>query len=267
MKYYDQDNNRLVFIQNQANVNFWETHWDNYGVEKLIKSATLDPRILWPTRKYLPPGSRLLEGGCGLGQFVYSLHVHGYDAYGIDYASKTVEQINKVMPELKVLEGDVRALPFSSGFFDGYWSLGVIEHFYEGFDLIAEEMKRVLKPGGYLFLTFPCLSNLRKKKIRQNRYRVWLPNQEHINSFYQFALSGEDVCKVFVDLGFELVQRKPKGGLKGFKDEIGNGFLRRLLQKIFDSSVLPGRALAFGLDLILSPYAGHMELLILRSCN
>ena len=264
MKYYDRLNNRLVFIQNRAEEEFWEKHWQKYDVEKVITSASSSRFLLGNIRKYLPLGARVLEGGCGLGQYVYCLYVNGYDAYGIDSAQRTVEQINKAIPELKVLVGDVRELPFERGFFDGYCSLGIIEHFYEGFDVVALEMRRVIKSGGYLFLTFPYLSNLRKKKIDKNKYELWKSSPELVTNFYQFALSGDSVCKFFLDLGFELIARRPINGLKGFKDEIDVGSLKGLLQKVYDSTSLPGRILAYGLDQMLSPLAGHCEMMVLR---
>ena len=262
MKFYDKKNNRLVFIQKKATEEFWEKHWDKYNVEKVIKSASSSRFLLGYTRKYLQPGARILEGGCGLGLYVYCLHVNGYESYGVDYASKTVQQVNQVIPELKVFVGDVRALPFGDGFFDGYWSLGVIEHFYDGFEAAAIEMRRVLRSGGYLFLTFPCLSYLRRLKIGKNKYKLWQPSREFIDSFYQFALPGEYVHDVFRELGFELVSRKGITGLKGFKDEIGPAKLSQLLQSIYDSTSLIGRALAYGLDMFLSPLAGHCEMMV-----
>jgi SAM-dependent methyltransferase len=264
MKYYDSSNNRLVFIQEQATEEYWDEHWNDYEVEKVVKSAASSRFILGHTRKYLRPRARILEGGCGLGQYVYCLHVNGYDSYGIDYATKTVQQVKQVIPELKVFGGDVRNLPFGDEFFDGYWSLGVIEHFYDGFEPVALEMRRVLKPGGYLFLTFPYLSFLRKLKIDQSKYELWLPTRERIAHFYQFALPGEHVSEVFRGLGFELVSSKGITGLKGFKDEVGPRRLRRLLQSIYDSTSLTGRVFAYGLDLLLSPLAGHCEIMVLR---
>lgn len=61
-KYYDKTNNRLVFINNEANAIFWDSHWDKYNLEQAIKSAILNRMILVPTRKYLSKGSRILEG-------------------------------------------------------------------------------------------------------------------------------------------------------------------------------------------------------------
>jgi len=42
-------------------------------------------------------------------------------------------------------------LKFPNNFFDGYWTLGVIEHFWEGYNQIIEEAKRVIKPGDIYF--------------------------------------------------------------------------------------------------------------------
>lgn len=47
---------------------------------------------------------------------------------------------------------DVRKLQFADGFFDGYWSLGVIEYFWEGYNEIVNEVKRVIKPGMFSVL-------------------------------------------------------------------------------------------------------------------
>ena len=39
-----------------------------------------------------------------------------------------------------------------------------IEHFIDGYDAILSEMYRVIKEGGYLFLTVPSMSIIRKVK-------------------------------------------------------------------------------------------------------
>lgn len=264
IKYYDVENHRLVFIHQQATEEYWDEHWDKYDVEKVIKSASSSRFLLGNTRKYLRPGARILEGGCGLGQYVYCLHTNGYESYGIDYAAKTVQQVNQVVPELKVFVGDVRELPFGEGFFDGYWSLGVIEHFYDGFGHVALEMRRVVRPGGYVFLTFPCLSILRRIKIRLGRYEAWVPKENLISHFYQFALSGTVVCQYLQSLGFRLVKRRFVEGLKGLKDEVGITSIQSILRKIYNSSNFANRVFAYSLSQILAPLTGHCELMVLQ---
>lgn len=263
-RFYDIENNRLVYIHTTAESEFWDSHWDQHDIRKMIQSVVLNRMILGPTRKYLKKGSRILEGGCGLGQNVWSLAKHGYDAYGVDYAIETVRRINKVLPDLQVACQDIRQLDFEDGFFDGYWSLGVIEHFYNGFEDIVVEMMRVIKPGGYLFLTFPSMSTFRRKKAHQGKYPVWEAEQPLIKDFYQFALSTNEVKSKMIQNCFELIESKPISGLKGFKDEMTNEVIKRGLQKIYDSRSFLIRVLAWGLDQILAPYSGHCERMIFR---
>lgn len=160
-RYFDHQNHRLVYINSLATSQFWDDHWQTNNFEKAVKNNH-NPFIIKNTQRYLSTGSRILEGGCGRGDKVYSLQNHGFDAYGVDFAPEVIEKINNVVPELQVTLGDVRKLEFSSNFFDGYWSLGVIEHFFNGYEDIASEMNRVLRPGGILFLTAPGLSPIRK---------------------------------------------------------------------------------------------------------
>ncbi|GAI52286.1 unnamed protein product, partial [marine sediment metagenome] len=121
------------------------------GFEKRIKVRN-NRFIIGHTKKYLSPGAKVLEGGCGRGNKVYALYQHGYDAYGVDYAEETVKKVNQYAPELKITVDDIRNLNFEDGFFDGYWSLGVIEHFYDGYDAMLREMHRVLSEGAIFSL-------------------------------------------------------------------------------------------------------------------
>jgi cyclopropane fatty-acyl-phospholipid synthase-like methyltransferase len=136
LRFFDKVNNRLVYISSEATNDYWDDHWENDKFEKMIK-ITSNKFISSNTKKYLNKGSRILEGGCGRGQNVYLLQNQGYEVIGIDYAYKTVNKVNEVVPEIQVQLGDVRKLEFEANSFDGYWSLGVIEHFYNGYDDIA----------------------------------------------------------------------------------------------------------------------------------
>src|SRR3989344_7327451 len=167
-----------------------------------------------------------------------------------------------LVPELKIHLGDVRKLEFPDASFDGYWSLGVIEHFPVGYDAIAHEMHRVLKPGGYLFLTFPALSPLRRLKAYFKAYPLFEENNFDFKNFYQFALNQQDVLRTFENVGFEAVKKKRYEGLKGLKDESGS--LKPFFQMIYDNKSLFGKILSHSLSLVFAPVASHMSLLILK---
>ena len=270
-KFFDKYNNRLVFIGKKANSNFWDEHWDVDDFRKAVISdfglSSPRRRVLKLTKKYLhPQDGPILEGGCGRGQNVYVLQKAGFNCIGVDYAKKTVVKINKLIPEIDVRYGDVRKLEFENGYFAGYWSLGVIEHFWDGYDEILLEIKRVLKPGGYLFLTFPYMSPLRILKAKLGLYPSLnnLNKIEILTNFYQFALDHKKVLKDLEKLGFRLKYKKSFGGIKGFKDEITP--LKTVFQKLYDykgKSFLI-KALKFLLNEILSIFAGHFILLIFK---
>lgn len=262
MRYYDRENNQLVYIQEAATPDFWDRQWEDNKLKKTILAGAKE-RFVYPiTRRYLKPGAKILEGGFGKGQFVYSLYSRGFDAYGVDYAAKTVAKVSALFPELKLSLGDVRNLSFSDNFFDGYWSVGVIEHFTEGYDPIAKEMFRVLKPGGVLFLTFPYMSPLRKLKAKLGMYPLLTEENFDKDKFYQFALNSKNVIKRFESFGFELIKEKPYSGFKGLKDE--SGIFRPFFQRIYDNSSLPAKLVSYALTILFSPFTSHATVLILR---
>lgn len=261
MRFYDQSNHRLVYIEQAATPEYWSSQWEDEKLKQSILAGNKERFVFPTTAKYLPKGSKILEGGCGKGQFVYSLQSRGYEALGVDFAEVTIKKIHQTLPELPVQIGDVRKLDFLDNTFDGYWSLGVIEHFPDGYEAIAREMHRVLKPEGYLFLTFPYMSPLR-------RFKAWLGAYPHLTPlsdmkhFYQFALDHKRVIKSLLPLGFDLVTTQPYEGFKGFKDE--SGFMRPLFQKLYNQKNIVAQGLIYILAKFLAPFSGHTILLILK---
>lgn len=261
--FYDKSNNRIVYIEKNASPDFWDAHWSIANFKSRVEGSKNNAFILENTQRYLKEGV-ILEGGCGMGGNVYCLHYNGYTAYGVDFAEKTVGKINNYFPELKVTVGDVRALDFEDDFFDGYWSLGVIEHFYDGYDHILKEMKRVVKKGGYVFLTFPYMSPLRKFKAKLSLYKKYENNNRDLKNFYQFALDATAVRYDFEKHGFMLKYAKPFDGLKGFKDEVL--IFKPILQKLYDyngrSSLI--HRLRSLLTEILANFSAHIILMVFQ---
>jgi len=145
-KFYDKNNNRLVFIKNKADDKFWDKHWSKNDRLQYSSCVSRMNFVVNCTKKFLTPGNnKILEGGCGLGHNVNNLQICGYEVIGVDYAKNAICLIKSKKPKLDVRFGDVRNLQFENEYFDGYWSLGVIEHFYNGYDAITKEMNRVLK--------------------------------------------------------------------------------------------------------------------------
>lgn len=259
--FYDRKNKALVYTGRSATPEFWDKHWETDDFVNSVKQY--NGFLSKITKRYLKGGSKVLEAGCGTGKNVYTLKRSGFRAFGVDYALQTVFLLHKCSPGFNIFPGDIKNLPFQNNYFDGCWSLGVIEHFFSGYQEIAKEMARVVCPGGYLFLTFPHMSPLRKLKVFLNRY-PYLPDDFVLrhNEFYQFALDVEKTKKQFKLLGFEVLHSERLDGVKGLKDELL--YLKPMLQRIYDSRWFLFRVVKKILDKLLKKWCGHSVLLVLR---
>lgn len=265
MKYFDSENKRLVYIKTASSEKFWTEHWlEDGNLKQKIELGERNGLVKQTTEKFLPKHCRVIEAGCGIGQNVYGLKKWGYEAYGIDYTEEVVRKSKEYFPDLNIFVQDVRKLNFPDAYFDGCWSLGIIEHFTEGYEAIIKETNRVLKKGGYLFLTVPWMSPLRKIKARMNLYPPFRKDLD-MNDFYEFMLDDKQVIQNIEALGFQLVKRTPQDAVKGMKDEIrGFGII---LQGIYDSKNIIAKALRFAISLIFAPFAGHIILLVFKKQN
>jgi SAM-dependent methyltransferase len=264
MRYLDGQNRRLIYVSQQATPAFWDAYWT---ADQSLRQAILkqkDTFVSRTTRKYLEPeDGTILEGGCGIGIQVAALMNAGYKCIGVDYATQTVQLIQETVPELDIRLDDVRHLDFEDGFFAGYWSLGVIEHSWDGYTQIGLEMARVVRPNGYLFLAFPYMSPFRTIKAKLNRYPKWTEGQAPLG-FYQFALDHKAVLHDFEAWGFELVRAKSMLGLRAMKDEIA--VLRPLLEYLYDykGACMLTKGIGLIVTKALTPLSGHQVLLVLR---
>lgn len=257
--HYWQNVNRLIYLDTKATPEFWDQRWRAEGMPAVVSSRD---EVVTVTKKYLPQGARILEGGCGRANKVKAIATAGFDAIGVDFADDSVTRAKSHYPELDIRWGDVRALDFPDGHFDGYWSLGVIEHFWEGYGIILSEAARVLRLGGYLFLTAPWLSPYRLHKALNGGYAA-ADFRAEPDSFYQFALSRAEVAAEIARYGFELVSWQGLASEISMREDMVS--LQRPIQWLFGShgSVFK-RILRRVVCGALNPYCGHSFLAVAK---
>lgn len=264
-RFYSKEFNRLVYLGHKADKEFWDNQWKKEIKEKenfddIFKDHSF---VSDYTKKYLSSGSKVLEGGCGRGNHVYSLDKNGFQVIGLDSAQDTVSYLQERFPKLDFRLGDITNLDLESNSIDGYWSLGVIEHFYDGYQDSLEEMRRVLKEDGYLFLTMPAMNPLRKLKAFFNLYPSFKEDEMSKNFFYQYCLDPSIIVEDFSSQGFSLVKRFYTAGFKGIKDE-SPVFFRQFLQKIYDSKNIFSKIIKYSVEKITSRFFGHTCLYIFK---
>lgn len=95
---------------------------------------------------------RILEDGCGVGQYLARLAPAAAQAVGLEIELERAQDAQKKSPQ--VVCGVGEQLPFAAGHFDLVLSHEVIEHVQDDRQAVRE-MVRVLRPGGRLVLFCP----------------------------------------------------------------------------------------------------------------
>ncbi len=93
--------------------------------------------------------------GCGPGQIARYLHDQGAEAMGVDLSPKMIEQARQINPQQRFEVADMRALPFQNGELAGITAFYSVIHIPRP-DVtgVLNEFRRVLKPDGWLLVTF-----------------------------------------------------------------------------------------------------------------
>jgi SAM-dependent methyltransferase len=209
---------RLAYYMRSADTGFWDQHWQGQlGAEYF---AMAQRGQLGEYEKifidYLPQQGRILEAGCGLGQFVMALNVRGYEVEGVEWGGETVTAALQHCADLPIREGDVTRLDVPDGYYEGYISLGVVEHRYEGPEPFLAEANRVLAPGGIAVIAVPHFHRLRKLKARLGGYHGDVMDRE----FYQYAFSFGEFADLLQVAGFSILSSSAVNSFKGIKDEL-----------------------------------------------
>jgi SAM-dependent methyltransferase len=268
MKYYDSIKDKLIFIGSRADPNFWSKHWEQYFEDSDYHLQ--DFRKTFPvrvTKKYLSTNSCVIDAGCGSGSVSIGLAQEGYQSIGLDFSEKTIAKLKKVVtfPNVQFIHDDVFQMErIADGVIDGYWSLGVIEHFWEGYDEILVHAHRVLKEEGMLFLTFPSISPLRRLKCLAGCYPELKVTREP-KDFYQFALNKYNVINDLKKSGFSIIEVKGIDAVKGMKDEVP--LVRTYLQRIYSSRKFSAKIFRFVFTLIFGRFSGHVTLIVAKKCS
>lgn len=197
----------LAYYSRAATREFWSEHWAGENVPGLVEIARASP-LTSIIEAALPRGGRILEAGCGLGQYVILLRERGHAIAGADWSLDALRRCRAAVPATPLAVMDLGALAVGRGALAAYVSLGVVEHDPGGPDAIVAEAARVLAPGGRLLLSVPYWNGVRRlctpHLVRQGR-RLRAAGGE----FYQFAFSRREVREILEAHGFRVTSFHP----------------------------------------------------------
>jgi len=123
---------------------------------KLTDPASFRLRQCFRAFANLPANSKILEVGCGGGQFIRALKKKSpaFSCFGCDISEKAITAAKQANDNV-AYEICAEKLPYADNSFDGLMALDVLEHVASPTALV-EEIHRVLKPGGIFYLFVPC---------------------------------------------------------------------------------------------------------------
>jgi len=113
-------------------------------------------------------GDRVLDACCGTGDLAIADAAAGGEVTGLDFSGPMLERARRKAPELEWVRGDLLALPFADGSFDGA-TVGFGVRNVEDLERALRELRRVLRPGGRLGI----LEITRPRGPLSVFYRVW----------------------------------------------------------------------------------------------
>lgn len=130
-----------------------------YEAEGIFWNKHVPHQTLLEFAAKLPKGSTCIDCGCGEGHEARALANLGHRVMGIDLSPTVIERNKKMTPHLAIefLVGDVtdlKSLGIEDAVFDLALDIGCLHMMNATIDRIShlKEIKRVLKPGGFLYL-------------------------------------------------------------------------------------------------------------------
>ena len=170
-----------------------------------IKQATARLYLSEISRYCGPDSGRLLEIGCGDGDFLVTAQAAGWRVTGVDYSAAACEKARQRLKNGEVFCGELQSTRLEAEQFDLCVISDVIEHVRSPMDFLRE-IHRLLKPGGALFIATPSIDSWSARLMRQK----WMEfKAEHLTYFgpqtLQTALFKSNFRDVIVEPGWKML--------------------------------------------------------------
>jgi 2-polyprenyl-3-methyl-5-hydroxy-6-metoxy-1,4-benzoquinol methylase len=157
--------------------------------------------------RFLPkpqPGQRLLDIGCGNGDFLLKARDAGWDVVGVDPDPKAVAAAKQRGLEVGV--GSVELFAGQAACFDAITLSHVLEHLHELVPFI-QAVHRLLKPGGVVFVDTPNIESRGARRWGRNWRGLETPR--HLLLFSRAGLLG-----LLKAAGFENIETKRRTAVR-----------------------------------------------------
>jgi SAM-dependent methyltransferase len=142
-------------------------------------------------------GDKLLDVGCGRGEFLQGFIECGTVGFGVDQSRAAESYCPEALLKISDIEND--GIPYEDNLFDVVYSKSVIEHFYYP-ERVVKEIFRVLKPGGAVITLCPDWAF---------NYRIYFEDYTHRTPFMESSLRDILLIHGFENVTVERFRQLP----------------------------------------------------------
>lgn len=123
---------------------------------------------------------KLLDVGCGAGDYLNLMRTRGWDVEGIDFDVEAAKNASERFG-VKVYSGELEDMDYPDRCFDAITMNHLIEHVFQPVKLL-QECRRILKPNGCLVIITPNSSSMGHLKFTKDWRGLEPPRHLHIFS-------------------------------------------------------------------------------------
>ena len=213
---------------------------ENLHLKLFNKISNYDKIMIFKKAKYMSYCDQIgnfLDVGCGLGLGLSYAENLGYKLYATELDKNAIKFVRNNF-NVDIFEGLLDEANYESNFFDFIHVSHVIEHVSD-LNLFLNELRRILKPNGFLSIGTPDISSKLYRIHRVVRH-LQLKVPDIIDGVeHTFLFSKNTLRKVCEDHEFEIIDQ--------FSEKIGESFfqifkynmsyskkLKRLIQSFFN---------------------------------
>lgn len=139
--------------------NFTDFNRSRYQSDKDYANSHIRMSLM---ASFIPKHQKILDIGCGDGTFfTFIKNTPKKNLYGVDISPKVANLAKKRCSQVKIANLH-QQFPYSNNSFDCVTAGEIIEHIYDT-DFFLSEIKRILKPNGFLVLSTPNLATLGRR--------------------------------------------------------------------------------------------------------